>query len=126
MKTVIFLKNVVFLDVAPCRSCVNRRSAEISVHTRSSRRHIPEDGILHSHRRENLISYILIFLITAVRTWASRNSHTVGDLCKCSSVMFMIVCVCGNLDDGPGLEHENMRFFSGLNGCFFRRGMFFL
>jgi hypothetical protein len=25
--------------------------------TRSTRRHIPEDGIVHSHRRENLKSY---------------------------------------------------------------------
>jgi hypothetical protein len=33
------------------------RSSETSVHIRSTRRHIPEDGILHSHRRENLISY---------------------------------------------------------------------
>jgi hypothetical protein len=44
--------------VAPCRSCVNRRSLETSVHTRSTRRHIPEDGILYSHRCENLKSYI--------------------------------------------------------------------
>jgi hypothetical protein len=34
------------------------RSSETSVHTRSTRHHIPEDGILHSHRRENLKSYI--------------------------------------------------------------------
>jgi hypothetical protein len=27
------------------------RSSETSVHTRSRRRHIPEDDILHSHRR---------------------------------------------------------------------------
>jgi hypothetical protein len=33
------------------------RSSEKSVHTRSIRRHIPEDHILHSHRRENLKSY---------------------------------------------------------------------
>jgi hypothetical protein len=33
------------------------RSSEPSVHTRSTRRHIPEDGILHSHRRENIKSY---------------------------------------------------------------------
>jgi hypothetical protein len=33
------------------------RSSETSVHTRSTRRHIPEDGIAHSHRRENLRSY---------------------------------------------------------------------
>jgi hypothetical protein len=32
------------------------RSSETSVHTRSTRHHIPEDGILHSHRRENLKS----------------------------------------------------------------------
>jgi hypothetical protein len=34
------------------------RSSETSVHTRSTRRHIPEDGILHSYCRENLKSYI--------------------------------------------------------------------
>jgi hypothetical protein len=28
----------------------------------------------------------------------------------------------GNLDDGPGFEHENMRFFSGLNGPCFGEG----
>jgi hypothetical protein len=33
----------------------------IIIHTRSTRRHIPEDGILHSHRRENLKSYNFIF-----------------------------------------------------------------
>jgi hypothetical protein len=34
-----------------------KRSSETLVHTRCTRRHIPEDGILHSHRRENLKSY---------------------------------------------------------------------
>jgi hypothetical protein len=33
------------------------RSSETSVHTRSTQRHIPEDGILHSHRCENLKSF---------------------------------------------------------------------
>jgi hypothetical protein len=33
------------------------RSSETSVHTRSAQRHIPQDGILHSHRCENLKSY---------------------------------------------------------------------
>jgi hypothetical protein len=33
------------------------RFSETSVPTRPSRRHRPEDGILHSHSRENLISH---------------------------------------------------------------------
>jgi hypothetical protein len=72
------LKNTVFWDEAPCSSSVKRLndsifrveksaseepawtdgSSEMSVHTRSTRGHIPEDGILHSHHRENLRPYI--------------------------------------------------------------------
>jgi hypothetical protein len=33
-------------------------SSETSVHTRTTQPHIPENGILHSHRRENLKYYI--------------------------------------------------------------------
>jgi hypothetical protein len=39
------------------------RSSEMSVHTRFTRPHIPEDGILHSHRHENLKSYMDISLL---------------------------------------------------------------
>jgi hypothetical protein len=46
-------------------------SSETSVLTRATRRIIPEDTILHSHRRENLKSYLLrslgIDLLHAVR-----------------------------------------------------------
>jgi hypothetical protein len=40
-----------------------KRSSEMSVLTRAKRRDIPEDGILHSHRRENLNSYIEHFFV---------------------------------------------------------------
>jgi hypothetical protein len=36
------------------------RSSETSVLTSGTRRNIPEDSILHSHRRENLKSYIAL------------------------------------------------------------------
>jgi hypothetical protein len=35
------------------------RSSETTVLTKTTQHNIPEDGILHSHRRENLKSYIL-------------------------------------------------------------------
>jgi hypothetical protein len=34
-------------------------SYEMSVYTRTTRRHIPENDIRHSHHRENLKSYIV-------------------------------------------------------------------
>jgi hypothetical protein len=36
------------------------RSSETSVLTRATRRHIPEDDIFESHRRENFKSYIAL------------------------------------------------------------------
>jgi hypothetical protein len=49
--------------VAPVRTDVSEeRSYETSVLTRATRRNNPEDTILHSHRRENLKSYIAVFL----------------------------------------------------------------
>jgi hypothetical protein len=39
------------------------RSSETSVHNKPTRRHISEDGILHSDRRENLKSPLFILFV---------------------------------------------------------------
>jgi hypothetical protein len=50
----LVMKNAVFWIVMLCGSCKNWRSSETSFLTRTTRPNIPEDGIPHSHRRENL------------------------------------------------------------------------
>jgi hypothetical protein len=42
-------------------------SSGTSVHTRATRRNIPEDTILHSHRRENLKSYMVFNKISQLQ-----------------------------------------------------------
>jgi hypothetical protein len=77
MNNNFFLKNAVFWDVTPCRSCeFNRRfggTYRLHLQGRKIRERgtsvsmwlqpppTPEDGILHSHRRENLKSYTVFY-----------------------------------------------------------------
>jgi hypothetical protein len=62
------------------------RSSETSVNTISTGRHIPEDGILYSHHRENLKSYkkILFYFNLTFRNW---DSH-----CKLKKVIIQELC----------------------------------
>jgi hypothetical protein len=60
------------------------RSLETSAPTRATRRHIPEDDILHSHRRENLKFYL-------------------QDICKCKLSCSMQYC-----------SHVNMAGYSAI------------
>jgi hypothetical protein len=40
-------------------------SSDTSIITRATRRHIPEDGVVHSHRRKSLKSYMYGLLISS-------------------------------------------------------------
>jgi hypothetical protein len=48
------------------------RSSETSVHKRAIRRIIPEDAILHSHRRGNHKSYRRVFPEEIIHKWSRR------------------------------------------------------
>jgi hypothetical protein len=52
-------------------------SSETSVLTKSTRRNITEDAIVHSHRRENLKSYILYQVLEFVELLPSRPNYAV-------------------------------------------------
>jgi hypothetical protein len=68
--------------VVLCIACVNRRFGGTPVHTRSTWRHFPEDGILHSHRCENLKSYLWLFLCGTLKNIYEQNPHSMEEYQK--------------------------------------------
>jgi hypothetical protein len=70
------------------------RSSETSVHTRSTQGHIPEDGIPHSHRCENLKSYTMLIFTTGLH------------YCRHQSVRFISVCHRVNLSSILTFSYE--------------------
>jgi hypothetical protein len=66
----LFLAHVISSDLKMKKA----KSSETSLNNKSTRRHSLEDGILHSHRRENLKSYLIIFcLIFAGSSYCFRK-----------------------------------------------------
>jgi hypothetical protein len=67
-------------------------SSETSVHTRATRRNFPEEAILHSHCRENLISYMIRNVLKIGVVWdvtpcgSCKNRHS-KELSVTSSVV---------------------------------------
>jgi hypothetical protein len=94
------------------------RSSETSVHTRSTRRHIPEDGILHSHRCENHKSYNLwhcyIISTSEIRT---RNPRCPRLCCHGNSSAYYKMCKMLNswhsfiVEGGPNIRDSVMLRF---------------
>jgi hypothetical protein len=121
--TVFNMQNAVFWDVSLCGFCKNQRFGGTSVLTRATRRNIPEDGSFHSHRCENVKSYlvfnILLFLLSPpatnmIQVNKLRSIRTFDSPCARAQRMadwldgtafFSLVCFCSGwiLVEGIGI-----------------------
>jgi hypothetical protein len=82
--------------------CVAFVRTDVSeVLTRATRHNNPEDTILHSHRRENLKSYSIIYLLHSfINNKLSIRSHD----CLCGLVIKVPRYISRGLGFDPGLE----------------------
>jgi hypothetical protein len=80
------------------------KSSETLVLTRATRRNIPEDGILHSHCRENLKSYI------ALTGWTLRRR------CNVSPVKYELGIYIPEDDILHSHRRENLKSYIALTG----------
>jgi hypothetical protein len=97
------------------------RTSETSVNTISIRRHIPEGGIFHSHRRENLKSYTWFLGSTTTRSMdgcpflcvrvSGRHevglTHIRGDPAKCLEEDLRIQQLIVNWNRLDGRVHKS-------------------
>jgi hypothetical protein len=67
-------------------------SSESSVLTRAIRRNIPEDTILHSHRRENLKSYVLTEVMRQEEVWELNCQYRIANVF--SVAVTASICLC--------------------------------
>jgi hypothetical protein len=85
------------------RSSLRRNTTSyISLPTRATRRHISEDGILHSHRRENL--KFSIFVICFLRSMFWRRGCVVFEV-----YVLHAVALCGFVDGGNLISRGSSR-----------------
>jgi hypothetical protein len=85
------------------------RSPETSVRTRATRHHIPEDGILHSHRRGNLKSYIAL---------TGRALYRRGNVFLVRYELDFYIPEVGILHSH---RSENLKIYIALTGCALQR-----
>jgi hypothetical protein len=89
--------------------------SEASVLTRPTRRHIPEDCILHSHHRENLQSLIImkIDVFWDVTQYDSCKTRRFGGICA-SETSLITTATRRNISE-DGIPHSHRR--ENLKSC---------
>jgi hypothetical protein len=94
------------------------RSSETSVDTKSTRRHVPEDGNLHSHRCESFKSYTMLIMIVFTLTILARV-HYISDklvVAKLAKVLSAALSVSRIFSvDGRIIADQSGRTVSGTN-----------